>query len=145
MGTNNCLNKNKMRALGIILGFLLAFAFAMAGLTKLTPEIEPNVYQEHIENFPKFLPWMPAEHVQDFRMAVGGLEVASALFWILPGTSFLAVLIEVPILIGAIHAHVTTGLGEVVPPVVLLVLAIIAHKLKSAPQGEKEEQLNEKK
>merc|ERR1712065_9657 len=129
--------KKRMRVLGIILGFLIAFAFGMAGLTKLTPDIEPNVHQEHIENFPKLLPWMPAEHVQDFRMAIGGLEVASALFWILPGTSFLAVLIEVPILIGVIHAHITSGVGEVAPPAVLLVLAIIAHKLKSAPQGKK--------
>ena len=108
-----------MSTLSLVLAIILGVVFLVVGLAKLTAR--PSV----VANFER---WGYADVI---RMAVGAVEVLAAALLLVgtavPALAVSGVLLVIWVMLGALLTHQRAGdpIGQWVPPVVLLVLAVV--------------------
>jgi len=116
---------------------LLIVAFAVAGSSKLTDAVLPDIYKELVGKSRSWVKvWAPlaaqyAPQIKQYvtapivRTAIGYTEVALAVLLLVPGTvRQIASLVAVGLMAGAAYTHYALN-EDITPPVVLLVLAAI--------------------
>jgi len=116
---------------------LLLVAFGVAGSSKLTDAVLPDIYKELVSKSRTWVKvWAPlvAQYVPQIkqyvtapimRSAIGYTEVALAVLFLVPGTiRQIASLVAIGLMAGAAYTHFALN-EDITPPIVLLVLAAI--------------------
>jgi len=105
-----------------LLTALLSVAFLMAGANKLGSHLDENFHNTLVQNFRI---WMaPTGHPDEFRLAVGSAEIATALLLWVPMFSSLANFALIAIMLGAVGVHVLHNEPYIVPAVLAGVLSL---------------------
>jgi len=99
----------------------LSFVFLSAGYTKLGDHINPEMHHQLVKNFKIW--GAPTGHPDEFRLAVGSAEIATALLLWIPTFSSFANLLLIAIMLGAVGVHIQHAEPLLVPAVLAGLLA----------------------